>query len=87
MLLALTSAGVLDESRMDDIRRDLAARVALTRPETALKTLSGIWNDLERQAGPIIAPDRSPPPANPRHAARHPRPARPKILGPSSVVR
>ena len=87
MLLALTAAGVLDESRMDGLRQDLADRVARARPETALKTLSDIWNDLERQAGPLIAPDRISPPANSRHAARHPRPPRPKILGPSPAGR
>jgi hypothetical protein len=83
MLLALTGAGVLDEPRMDGLRRDIADRVAAARPETALKTLADLWDDLELKAGPVIAPDRAPPPANSRHAARHPRPPRPAILGPS----
>ena len=83
MLLALTGAGVLDETQMDDLRRDIASRVARARPETALKTLTDLWDDLERRAGPVIAPDKVPPPPNSRHAARHPRPPRPKILGPS----
>ena len=87
MLLALTGAGVLDRPQMDDLRRDLADRVARARPETALKTLSDLWDDLERQAGPLIAPDRTPPPAGSRHAARHPRPSRPKLLGPSTTPR
>jgi hypothetical protein len=87
MLVALTSAGVLDESQMDDLRRDIAARVAGARPETARKTLSDLWDDLERKAGPVIAPDPKDPPANSRHAARNPRPARPKILGPSPQSR
>jgi hypothetical protein len=87
MLLALTSAGVLDESQMDDLRRDVAARVAGARPETARQTLADLWDDLERKAGPIIAPDPKTPPANARHAARNPRPARPKILGPASKSR
>ncbi len=87
MLLALTAAGVLDERAMDDLRRDLTDRVARSRPETAVRTLAGIWDDLERRAGPIIAPDRSSPPAGSRHAARHPRPPRPKILGPSPARR
>jgi hypothetical protein len=82
MLLALTGSGLLDEAQMDDLRREIASRVAATRPETARKTLAGLWDDLERKAGPIIAPDRTPPPPNSRHARRNPRPARPKILGP-----
>ena len=81
MLLALTGSGVLGESQMDDLRRDIAARVARARPETALKALANLWDDLERKAGPVIAPDRVPPPPNSRHAARNPRPPRPKILG------
>ncbi len=86
MLLALAGSGILGESRMDELRRDIAARVALARPETARATLAGLWDDLERRAGPIIAPDRTPPPANSRHAARHPRPPRPTILGPSPRI-
>ncbi len=80
MLLALTGSGVLDEAQMDDLRREIAGKVAAARPETARKTLAELWGDLERKAGPVIAPDRVPPPANSRHAARHPRPPRPKIL-------
>ena len=86
MLLALTGSGLLGESQMDDLRRDIAAQVANARPETAQGILAAIWDDLERKAGPVIAPDRTDVPLNPRHAARHPRPARPKILGPSVKV-
>jgi hypothetical protein len=82
MLLALTGSGVLDESRMDDLRRDIADRVEKARPETALKALADLWDDLELKAGPVITPDRTPPPASSPHAARHPRPPRPAILGP-----
>jgi hypothetical protein len=82
MLVALTGAGVLDESQMDDLRREVAARVAAARPETARRTLTELWDELESKAGPIMAPDTIPPPANSRHAARNPRPARPAILGP-----
>jgi hypothetical protein len=87
MLLALTAAGVLDRAQMDQLRLDIADRVARARPETALKTLAGLWDDLERKAGPVIAPDLSPPPANSRHAARNPRPRRPTILGLPSIDR
>jgi hypothetical protein len=82
MLLALTGAGVLDRPQMEQLRQDIADRVAQARPETAVKILAGLWDDLERQAGPVIAPDLVPPPANSRHAARNPRPSRPQLLGP-----
>jgi hypothetical protein len=82
MLLALVGSGVLDRSLMDELRREIAAKVAAARPETARRTLADLWDDLERKAGPVIAADLGPPPANSRQAARHPRPARPKILGP-----
>ncbi len=82
MLVALTGAGVLDEGQMQDLRREIAASVAAARPETARRTLASLWDDLERKAGPVIAPDLVPPPAHSRQAKRHPRPARPKVLGP-----
>ncbi len=87
MLLALTASGFLDEPKMEALRREIAAKVAAARPETARTTLAALWDDLERRAGPLIAPDRSPPPPNSRHAARHPRPPRPKLLGPSTIGR
>jgi hypothetical protein len=85
MLLALTGAGVLDQPQMEQLRQDINQRVAQARPETAVKTLAGLWDDLERQAGPVIAPDSTPPPPSSRHAARNPRPARPRLLGPPSL--
>ncbi len=87
MLLALTGAGVLDHPQMDQLRQEIADRVAQARPETARQTLADLWDDLERDAGPIIAPDQTPPPPNSRHAARNPRPPRPKLLGPPSANR
>ena len=80
MLLALTGAGVLDHPQMEQLRVDIARRVAQARPETARKILSDLWDDLERNAGPVIAPDLTPPPPNSRQAARNPRPPRPKLL-------
>ena len=87
MLLALTGAGVLDRPQMDQLRREILTRVAEARPESARQTLAGLWDDLERRAGPVIAPDLAPPPPNSRHAARHPRPRRPDLLGPPSKAR
>ena len=85
MLVAFTGAGVLDAAQLEVLRQRLADQVAaaLHQPATARATLARIWDDLQRDAGPIIAPDRVPPPPNSRHAKRHPRPARPAILGPS----
>jgi len=84
MLLALTGAGVLDQSQMEQLRQDISDRVAQARPETARQALADLWDDLERKAGPVIAPDLTPPPPNSRHAARNSRPARPRLLGPPS---
>ena len=87
MLLALTGAGALDRAQMDRLRLDVADRVARARPETALPILANLWDDLERDAGPLIAPDLAPPSPNSRQAARHPRPPRPKLLGASAAKR
>ena len=89
ILVALTGAGLLDEPQMDDLRRRLDAQVreVAVRPEAARAALSRIWDDLERDAGPAIAPDVVPPPPNSRHAGRHPRPRRPALLGPSRPVK
>lgn len=85
MLLALAGSGALGEGQIVALRREVADRVARARarPETARAELSALWDDLQRRAGPIIAPDVTPPPAGSRHAHRHPRPARPALLGPS----
>lgn len=80
MLLALTGAGVLDRSQMELLRDEVAARVArATTPGSARDELTALWDQMEREAGPVIAPDVDPPPG-PRHAARHPRPPRPALL-------
>ncbi len=80
MLLALTGAGVLDRPQMEALRADVAARVARATPETARDELTALWDDVEKRAGPVIAPDVDPPPPGSRHAARHPRPPRPRLL-------
>ena len=89
MLVAFTGSGVLDEAQLESLRRHLIAQVARaeSQPATARATLAQIWDDLERDAGPAIAPDLKPPPPNSRHAQRHPRPARPSLLGPSRLAR
>ena len=89
ILVALTAGGILDERQMDALRRRLDGQVreAAGRPEAARAALARIWDDLERDAGPAIAPDVVPPPPNSRHAQRHPRPRRPAILGPSRLVK
>ena len=85
MLIALTGSGLLDQGRMEELRRDIEARVLRVQatPSASLVELTGLWDDLDAKAGPVIAPDTIPPPPNSRHAKRHPRPARPKILPPA----
>lgn len=81
MLLALTGAGVLDRPQMEGLRGDVSARVArATTPEAARAELTALWDDIEAKAGPVIAPDVTPPPPGSRHASRHPRPPRPGLL-------
>lgn len=89
LLVALTGSGLLDERQMATLRQHLLDQVhqAATHPETARAILAKIWDDIERDAGPTIAPDLIPPPPNSRQAKRHPRPARPSLLGPSRIVR
>ena len=89
MLVALTGAGVLDQGQMDALRRHLNQQVAgaTAHPSQARAILTRIWDEIERDAGPAIAPDLVPLPPNSRHARRHPRPARPPLLGPSRPSR
>lgn len=64
MLATLTAANLLDLSQMRALRDDIRARVdrARARPETGPDELAGLWNEVARQAGPILA-------------KRHPRPS------------
>ncbi len=86
MLVALTGAGLLDEVQMGALRQRLVVRVeqATAHPDQARVILAQVWDEIERNAGPTIAPDLIPPPAGSRHAQRHPRPPRPALLGPPS---
>jgi hypothetical protein len=83
MLVALTASGLLDRPAMDGLRSELMARVDRSKPETALAELSGLWDEVETKAGPVVAPS-GPVPDSSRHASRTPRPARPAILGPTA---
>ncbi len=89
MLVALTGSGLLDEGQMATLRQHLLDQVrqATNHPEIARAILAKIWDEIERDAGPTVAPDLIPPPPNSRHAKRHPRPPRPSLLGPSRMVR
>jgi hypothetical protein len=81
MLVALTGAGVLDRAQMEGLRAEVADRVARATPATAVGELAALWDDLERRAGPVLAPDVTPPLPGSSRAKRHPRPARPGLLG------
>lgn len=86
LLDAFAGAGLLDEGQMEALRRTLAGEVAqaTAHPDRARAILARIWDDLERDAGPVVAPDLVPPPPGSRQARRRPRPARPTLLGPPS---
>ncbi|WZO98455.1 hypothetical protein EP7_000034 [Isosphaeraceae bacterium EP7] len=83
MLVALTASGLLDRPAMDGLRAELEARVDRSKPETALAELSGLWDEIEAKAGPVVAPS-GPIPGSSRHAGRVQRPARPALLGPTA---
>lgn len=55
LLVALTAANLLDQSQMQALRAELAARVAAARPETAREVLRSIWDDMCARAGPVLA--------------------------------
>ncbi|MDX2038799.1 MAG: hypothetical protein SFX72_19285 [Isosphaeraceae bacterium] len=80
MLIALTSASVLDRAAMVDLALEIDSRVAKADASNAVAVLAGLWDDLEDRAGPVIASGGTPVNPNSRHAARIPRPARPAIL-------
>jgi hypothetical protein len=60
MLETLTAANVLDLTQMNDLGARIKTRVASSKPENSRTVLAGLWDEIERQAGPIIG--------------RHPRP-------------
>jgi hypothetical protein len=61
MLVTLTASNLLDLDQMRNLRTELTARVARTRPETARNELAALWDDLVDRAAPVIV-------------NRHPRP-------------
>ncbi|WP_422928145.1 hypothetical protein [Singulisphaera sp. PoT] len=69
MLATLTSSNLVDLAGLQALHDEIDARVARSRPETALAELSSLWDDLSDRAEPVIA-------------VRHPRP---KILLPRTV--
>jgi hypothetical protein len=54
LLVDLTASGALDLAQMRSLRRDIQERINGVRPETAAMALSGLWNSLEDQAGPVL---------------------------------
>ena len=72
MLVTLTGSGLLDRSEMEHLRDDLRARFARVTPETAVKDLSALWDEMQAKAGPVLMNRQSRPPYGP---------SRPKVLG------
>lgn len=69
MLVTLTAANVMDMRGMHALGDRVSALVARARPSTARGELARLWDEIEKQAGPIVR-------------ARHPRPA---LLRPSAT--
>jgi hypothetical protein len=69
MLVTLTAANVMDMRGMHALGERISALVARARPSTARGELARLWDEIEKQAGPIVR-------------ARHPRPA---LLRPSAA--
>ena len=55
LIVALAGANLLDQAHLEQLRAELAARVAAARPETARDVLRSIWDDLCARAGPVLA--------------------------------
>ena len=73
MLEAVTGAGLLDRSKMEELLAELLGRFRQTTPESARDDLRWLWDQMEARAGPILT----------RRAERPPLvPPRPAILGP-----
>jgi hypothetical protein len=60
LIARLTGSGVLGRSQLEVLRAELAARVARTRPETAILELLHLWSDLWAKAGPVMNDVRYP---------------------------
>jgi hypothetical protein len=54
MLVDVTGANLLDLNQMKALRDEVQARVARTRPETALHELADLWDELGANAGPVV---------------------------------
>ncbi len=71
MLVTVTSAGLLDRDGLESLRDDLRARISRMTPETEVKGLSDLWDDMQKRAGPVLLNRSSRPPF---------APPRPKVL-------
>ena len=79
MLHALTAANLLEMDALQSLRADLVVRLRDPQPETVRVTLTELWDELEKKAGPVLNASQ-PPPATSRHAKRVERPERPALL-------
>ena len=78
MVALVIASGILDRAGLTVLIKDVSTRFRETSDSTALRDLSGLWDDMETRAGPILA--RSP--------ERQPRiPRRPKLLEPRRIRR
>jgi hypothetical protein len=74
MLVVVTSSGQLDRATMEQLRRDLTARFAETVPNTAIRELTRLWDEMEAKAGPILTREPTRAPFPPKRPKLFPRP-------------
>ena len=79
MLHALTAANLLEMDGLQALRTDIETRFQNPQPETVRMNLIGLWDELEKKAGPVLNASLPPPPSS-RHAQRVERPKRPALL-------
>jgi hypothetical protein len=68
MLVTVSGSNLLDRPEMTALGEKIRAQVASAHPETARDSLAQLWDEMERQAGPVVTEHH----------------ARPKLLPPST---
>ena len=72
MLEVATGSGTIDREGMEQLRDKLRERFAKVTPDSVADELSTLWDEMQKQVGPILSGHPSRPPFCP---------ARPKLLG------
>jgi hypothetical protein len=72
MLEVATGSGTIDRAGLEQLRDKLRTRFAKVTPDSVAGELSTLWDEMQKQVGPILSGNSSRPPFCP---------ARPKLLG------